>query len=59
MFRARKACKANVLGLPSIVLDLFPAFSQASPWVLWGRTDFMATFRVMIDEKNSQFNLYW
>lgn len=57
--RARTPCKAYVIGLPSIVLELRPAFSSASPWVLWGRTDFMVTFDISVSERNQHFTLHW
>jgi hypothetical protein len=58
VLRATRPCAAYLLGLPEVQLSLLPVFS-ASPYVLWGRTDFMATFTVTIDEKKQRFTLQW
>jgi hypothetical protein len=59
VFRAKTSCHGQVIGIPDVTIELQPAFSSASPSVLWGRMDFMAAFGVTLDEKQQQFGLHW
>jgi hypothetical protein len=58
-FRAKVPCTAVVVGIPQVSIDLKPVFSASSSYVLWGRTDFMATFGVTIMEKSQEFLVHW
>ncbi len=58
VLRAKKPCQGYVVGVPSVVMDFLPVFS-ASPYVLWGRTDFMAAFGVSVDERSQEFTIHW
>jgi len=57
--KATVPCGGFVVGLADVTVDLLPVFSASSPFVLWGRTDFMARFGVHFDERNRRFTLYW
>lgn len=56
--RAKEPCTGQVIGIPDVMVDFSPVFSS-SPFVLWGRTDFMAVFGISIYEKRQQFMLHW
>ena len=58
VWEATRACSGFVVGIPQITIDLVPVFSS-SPYTLWGRRDFLATFDVGLSEKNQRFTLHW
>jgi len=59
VFQAKQPCEAFVVGLAGVVFKLAPVFSPSSPYVLWGRSDFMAAFGVSIYEARQEFELHW
>ena len=59
VLRAKQACTGIVPGLPQVECTMLPAFCASSPFVLWGRTDVMSMFGVMIEESKQRFALHW
>jgi len=49
-------CSMAILGLPTIVIEIQPAFVRGLESVLWGRKDFMARCDVTVMESQQQFS---
>lgn len=55
-YRPRDPILAWVRGLEDIVIPMRPAFIEGGD-ALWGRSDFMAVFGVIVEERKSELSL--
>jgi hypothetical protein len=51
-------CKATVIGVEGIEFDLWPFF-MATHDPLWGRTDFLSVFHLIMEQTHERFDLVY
>lgn len=54
---AKQPSTMFVVGLPHIIIDIWPLFLPGGQMVLWGRSDFMTRYDIGIMEKAQQFSI--